>query len=239
MVITPTYNERQNVEAFAAQVLSAAPDCALLFVDDASPDGTGVLLDQMAAREPRIAVRHRHKKNGLGPAYLAGFADALHAPHYHGARFVCEMDADLSHPPTRLPALIAACRDGADVAIGSRWVSGGGTVAWSRRRQWLSRAGSLYARTLLGVPIRDLTAGFVCYRRAALARLVADEIVSNGYCFQIELKARAAKLGLTMVELPILFQERQAGTSKMTASIAAEAIVKVWHLRRTLRRGAS
>lgn len=237
VVITPTYNERLNVETFATHVLQAVPSCALLFVDDASPDGTGALLDQMAAREPRLAVLHRSQKAGLGPAYLAGFAAALTSARYQDAQFFCEMDADLSHPPARLPALIAACRDGADLAIGSRWIAGGGTARWSRRRQWLSRAGSFYARALLGVPLRDLTAGFVCYRRAALARLVEDEIVSNGYCFQIELKARAARLGMQMVELPILFAERQAGASKMTAGIAAEAITKVWRLRRLLQRG--
>lgn len=239
VVITPTYNECNNVEAFVTDVLRLEPKCNLLFVDDASPDGTGALLDELARSDDRIRVLHRHRKDGIGPAYLAGFAEVLGDARYREIGLVCEMDADLSHPPARLGALLAACRERVDISIGSRWVEGGATSQWSAARRLLSRGGSFYARTILGVPLRDLTAGFVCYRRAALAQILRFPIRANGYCFQIEMKARAYQLGLTIEELPIVFQDRQAGVSKMSAGIALEAIRNVWWLRRALRQGAA
>jgi dolichol-phosphate mannosyltransferase len=181
----------------------------------------------MAGNEPRIHVMHRAGKEGLGTAYLAGFAWGLE----RGYDYLLEMDADFSHDPRYLPALIGAARDGADMVIGSRYVEGGGTVNWGLGRQFISRAGGVYARTILGLPVQDPTAGFVCYRRSALEAIALDEIHSNGYSFQIEMKYRISQAGLKIVEVPIVFEDRRVGQSKMSRAIFAEALLMVWRLR--------
>jgi dolichol-phosphate mannosyltransferase len=227
LIVVPTYNERDNVEDIAARLLAAAPDVDVLFVDDASPDGTGGLLDQMAAADRRVHVMHRAGKLGLGSAYREGFAWGM----ARGFDFLVEMDADGSHDPRHLPELIGLAREGADVAIGSRYVAGGGTVNWGLGRRILSRGGSLYARTVLGVGVRDLTAGFMCWRRTALEAIDLGTITSNGYSFQIEMKYRALQRGQRVVETPIVFVDRRVGQSKMSRAIVLEALAMVWKLR--------
>lgn len=227
LIVVPTYNERDNVNAIALQLLAALPGVELLFVDDNSPDGTGALLDEMAAREPRVHVLHRAGKLGLGTAYIDGFSWGL--PREYDYFF--EMDADGSHDPKYLPGMLALAEDGADVVVGSRYVPGGGTVNWGIGRKIISRGGSLYARTILGVDVRDVTAGFVCWRRAALEAIDLATVSSNGYSFQIEMKYRALNAGLRLVETPIQFVDRRVGQSKMSRAIFAEALVKVWALR--------
>lgn len=215
----PTYNEAENLEPLVAAALANLPDTArVLVVDDNSPDGTGELADRLKAEEPRIEVLHRTQKEGLGPAYIAGFRHALAA----GADRILEMDSDFSHDPADLPRLLAATED-ADVAIGSRYVSGGGVENWSRVRQAISRGGSTYARALLGLPIRDLTGGFKCFRREVLEAIDLDAIGSRGYAFQVEMTYRAIELGFRVAEVPIVFRERRAGASKMSRSIVLEA----------------
>jgi dolichol-phosphate mannosyltransferase len=227
LVIVPTYNERDNVASVAVDFLRPLEDAELLFVDDASPDGTGALIDRIAASQPRIHVIHRAGKLGLGTAYLEGFAWAL-ARDYDT---IVEMDADYSHDPRYLPRLVDRARAGVHLVIGSRYVEGGGTVHWGLGRQAISRAGGLYARSVLGMKIRDLTAGFVCYRRDALERLDLEAVRSSGYGFQIEMKYRAHRAGLRLEEIPIVFEDRRAGESKMSPAIAAEAFAVVWKLR--------
>ena len=227
LLIVPTYNEVENVARVAAEFLAPVPDSELLFVDDASPDGTGALIDRIRAEDPRVHVLHRAGKLGLGTAYLDGFRWAL-ARDY---RLVVEMDADFSHDPRHLPELVAAIDAGADLAVGSRYVEGGGTRNWGFGRRLISRAGGRYARTVLGVDVRDMTAGFVCYRREALERIDLDAITSNGYSFQIEMKYRAHRAGLRIVEVPIVFEDRRVGQSKMSRAIVAEALWMVWKLR--------
>ena len=227
LIVVPTYNERENVEEIATRLLAAAPDVDVLVVDDASPDGTGELVDAMAAKDPRIHVMHRAGKLGLGSAYREGFAWGM----ARGFDFLVEMDADGSHDPRHLPELIGLVRDGADVAVGSRYVAGGGTVNWGLGRRLLSRGGSLYARTVLGVGVRDLTAGFMCWRRTALEAIDLGTITSNGYSFQIEMKYRALQRGLRVVETPIVFVDRRVGHSKMSRAIVLEALAMVWKLR--------
>jgi dolichol-phosphate mannosyltransferase len=233
-LILPTYNEAVNVEPFVRAVLpelaEAAPDHRILIVDDNSPDGTGRIADRLAAELEPVDVLHRPAKQGLGVAYLAGFRAALAG----GADLVLEMDSDFSHSPADVPRLIGAAA-GADVVLGSRYVPGGGVTDWGLVRRALSRGGSWYARLLLQVPVRDLTGGFKCFRRAVLERLDLGSIHAEGYGFQIELTYRAIRAGFRVVEIPIVFRERQAGLSKMTARIAAEAAWKVPALR--LRRG--
>ncbi len=199
----------------------------VLVIDDNSPDGTGELADRLAAELEGVSVLHRARKEGLGPAYLAGFREALRGD----AEYVVEMDCDFSHDPADLPRLVAACEAGADVALGSRYVEGGGTRNWGLGRRLVSAGGSLYARTLLGVPIRDLTGGFKCFRRAVLERLDLDTIHSRGYAFQIETTYRALRAGFRVVEVPILFIDRAHGSSKMSRSIVLEAAVRVPALR--------
>ena len=227
LIVVPTYNERDNVRGVAGRLLAALPGAELLFVDDNSPDGTGPLLDELAAAEPRIHVMHRAGKLGLGTAYVEGFGWGL----ARGYEFLFEMDADGSHDPQYLPAMLALAEDGADVVVGSRYVPGGGTANWGLGRRLLSRGGSLYARTILGIEVRDVTAGFVCWRRAALEAIDLATIGSNGYSFQIEMKYRALKKGLRLVETPIVFVDRRVGQSKMSRAIFAEALFKVWALR--------
>ena len=227
LVVTPTYNEAANLREFTRGVLGEAPGAHLLIVDDNSPDGTGQLADQLAAADPRVHVLHRPEKLGLGTAYVAGFRWGL-ARSY--ATFF-EMDADLSHGPQYLPAMLELLEGGADVVTGSRNVPGGGVEGWGLGRHVLSKGGSWYARLILGVPLTDLTTGFKGYTRAALERIDVSQIGSNGYAFQIETTYRALGAGLTVRELPIVFVDRHAGQSKMSRKIFLEAVTIVWKLR--------
>ena len=229
MVCVPTYNERDNVEPLVralGEVLDLARD-RVLVIDDNSPDGTGEIADRLAAELPWVSVLHRERKDGIGAAYLAGFAVALAA----GAELVLEVDCDFSHDPVDVPRLIAACADGADLALGSRWVDGGGTVNWGLGRRIISRGGSFYARLVLGVRIRDLTGGFKCFRREVLEGIALDAITTRGYGFQIEGTYRALRAGFRVVELPITFVDRRVGESKMTSGIVLEAMRQVPVLR--------
>jgi dolichol-phosphate mannosyltransferase len=222
-VILPTYNEAENLERIVAAVLERLPASRqVLVVDDNSPDGTGEIADRIAGSDDSVSVLHRQRKEGLGPAYLAGFRVALDA----GAQRVLEMDADFSHDPAYLPRLIEATDD-ADLAIGSRYVSGGGVTEWGTVRRFISRGGSAYARTALGLPIRDLTGGFKCFRREVLETIELDTIQARGYAFQVETTYRAIRAGFRVVEVPIVFKDRRDGTSKMSRSIIAEAIWRV------------
>ena len=227
LIIVPTYNERGNVEEVVKHFLPPLPGGELLFVDDNSPDGTGELLDELAAADPRVHVLHRPGKLGLGTAYLDGFRWGLE----RGFDYLLEMDADFSHDPSYLPGMLERAVAGADVVVGSRYVRGGGTRNWGLGRQLISRGGGFYARTILGVKLRDVTAGFICYRRAALEALDLAAIRSNGYSFQIEMKYRALQAGLTVVEIPIVFVDRRIGQSKMSRKIFVEAMAQVWRLR--------
>lgn len=225
VICLPTYNERENLP----RVLDALEPFGVevLVIDDNSPDGTGDLADRLAADRDWVSVLHRERKEGLGPAYLAGFRRALSGD----AEYVLEMDADLSHDPSAVPRLIEACVNGADVALGSRYVVGGGTENWGRGRRLVSAGGSLYARTFLGVDIRDLTGGFKCFRRAVLERIDLEAVTSKGYAFQIELTYRALRAGFRVVEVPIVFVDRTEGTSKMSRTIFLEAVTRVPALR--------
>ncbi len=227
LIVVPTYNERDNVREISERLLAALPGAEVLFVDDNSPDGTGALLDEMAVADPRVHVMHRAGKLGLGTAYVEGFGWGL----ARGYEYLFEMDADGSHDPRYLPVLLALAEDGADAAIGSRYVPGGDTPNWGLGRRILSRGGSLYARTILGIDIRDVTAGYICWRRGALEAIDLATIGSNGYSFQIEMKYRALRRGLRLVETPIVFTDRRVGQSKMSRAIFAEALLKVWALR--------
>ena len=226
LICLPTYNERENLGPITEAILAAAPDVDVLVIDDGSPDGTGLLADELAAREPRVHVLHRAKKEGLGKAYLAGFDWAL-ARDYG---LVLEMDADFSHDPGYLPAMLAKAQE-ADLVLGSRYVPGGGTVNWGLGRKILSRGGSLYARTILGVRIRDLTGGFKCFRREVLEAIELGTVECSGYAFQIELTYRAILRGFRVAEIPIVFADRRVGQSKMSRRIVLEAIGKVWGMR--------
>jgi dolichol-phosphate mannosyltransferase len=233
LVVIPTYNERENLQPLLARLHAVVPDADVLVVDDASPDGTGELADKLAVDDPRIRVLHRAGKAGLGSAYLAGFATALRG----GYRVVVEMDADGSHAPEDLPTLLAAL-DTADVVLGSRYVPGGEVRNWPAHRLWISRAGNLYSRLALGVPLRDITGGYRVFRRAVLEALPLGDVESQGYCFQIDLAWRALQAGFRVVEVPITFTERERGTSKMSKAIVAEALLKVtqWGIARVVRR---
>jgi dolichol-phosphate mannosyltransferase len=226
-LVLPTYNEAGNIEAFVEAVGDKLPASArILIVDDNSPDGTGEIADRLAERLPAVSVLHRPRKEGLGPAYVAGFRRVL----AEGAGYVIEMDSDFSHDPAYLPRLLEA-GERADLAIGSRYVDGGGVSEWSALRRLISRGGSAYARLVLGVKVRDLTGGFKCFRREVLEAIDLDSIESRGYAFQVEMTYRALKRGFKVVEVPIVFRERQAGASKMDRSIVAEAIWRVPWLR--------
>jgi dolichol-phosphate mannosyltransferase len=227
LIVVPTYNERDNVGGIVGSLLGGLPGAELLFVDDNSPDGTGALLDELAAGDPRVHVMHRAGKLGLGTAYIEGFGWGL----ARGYDYLFEMDADGSHDPRYLPQMFALAEDGADVVVGSRYVPGGGTENWGVRRKLISRGGSLYARTVLGIEVRDVTAGFMCWRRRALEAIDLSTITSNGYSFQIEMKYRAIQKNLRVVETPIIFVDRRVGQSKMSRAIFIEALIKVWGLR--------
>jgi dolichol-phosphate mannosyltransferase len=231
-IVVPTYNEAANLEPLLAAVRAGAPEARILVVDDRSPDGTGALADRAAAGDAAIEVLHRPGKAGLGLAYVNGFAHALR----QGAGLVLEMDADLSHDPRDLPRLIAAAQDGADLVLGSRYVDGGGVEDWDLLRRVISRAGCRYARTVLGLGIRDLTGGFKCFRAATLRAIDFETVRSEGYAFQVELTYRAIARGLCVQEIPITFRERGAGESKMSARIALEAMWLVPALRLSRRR---
>ena len=222
-VILPTYNEAENLERIVAAVLEQLPESRrVLIVDDNSPDGTGEIADRLAASTGGISVLHRNRKEGLGPAYLAGFRIALDG----GAERIIEMDADFSHDPAYLPKLIGAA-DHFDLVIGSRYVPGGGVADWGPVRRFVSRGGSAYARLALGLPIRDLTGGFKCFRREVLEAINLDAIEARGYAFQVETTYRAIRAGFRVVEIPIVFRDRADGTSKMSRSIVAEAMWRV------------
>jgi dolichol-phosphate mannosyltransferase len=227
LLLIPTYNERDNLAQLSAQIHDSLPAADILVIDDNSPDGTGQLADELAAKHPYVQVLHRAGKLGLGSAYIAGFRHALAA----GYDYVFEMDADFSHDPCYLPSMLGAAMDGADVVIGSRRVPGGGTENWGLARQLISAGGSLYARTILGLPIRDLTAGFKCFRRHVLSAIELSAVRSNGYSFQIEMTYRAIQKGFKVVEVPIVFVDRRAGQSKMSRQIFIEAMGMVWRLR--------
>ena len=228
VVVVPTYNEHDNLEPLTAAILAAVQEATVLIVDDRSPDGTGVLADTLAARDPRIHVLHRTAKEGLGVAYRAGFRWALDRPT---TRAVVQMDADFSHDPADLPRLLAPLMSDADLVIGTRYMRGGGTVGWPLRRQLVSRAGTLFARTVLLLPYRDLTGGFKAWRREALDAIRMREANANGYAFQIETTWWAHRRGTRVSQVPIIFRERVAGTSKMTGSIVREALLVVVRLR--------
>jgi dolichol-phosphate mannosyltransferase len=225
VICLPTYNERENLESMLRAL--APLGVRVLVIDDNSPDGTGEIADRLASELDFVSVLHRERKEGLGPAYLAGFGRAL----ADGADYVLEMDCDFSHNPADVPRLIAACDAGADLALGSRYIAGGGTENWGLARRIVSAGGSLYARLLLGVAIRDLTGGFKCYRRAVLERIDLGAIHSKGYAFQIEGTYRTLRAGFTVVEVPIRFIDRTAGQSKMSRAIFLEAVARVPVLR--------
>lgn len=221
-IIIPTYNERENIETILDQIRTSVPRADVLVVDDNSPDGTGELADKLAVDDPCIHVLHRAGKGGLGTAYIAGFRWALD----EGYGVVVEMDADGSHQPEQLPTLLNELAH-ADLVIGSRWVRGGKVVNWPWSRQLLSRVGNTYARLVLGIGLRDVTAGYRAYRGTTLRRIALDELNSQGYCFQVELTLRTLRAGMTVLEVPITFVERARGTSKMSRAIIIEALWRI------------
>jgi dolichol-phosphate mannosyltransferase len=233
-VIIPTYDEAENVEQIVARLRRAVPDADVLIADDNSPDGTGEIADKLAKTDDHVHVLHRPGKQGLGAAYLAGFGWALDG----GYGAVVEMDADGSHDPADLPALLAALED-ADLVVGSRWVEGGEVRNWPRSREVLSRGGNAYARIMLGLSVHDATGGYRAYRAATLQDIALHSVRSQGYCFQIDLTLRAVRAGKKVVEVPITFTERTAGSSKMSRAIVAEALWKVteWGVATRLGRG--
>jgi dolichol-phosphate mannosyltransferase len=227
-VVLPTYNEAENLHPIAAAILEALPDATLLVVDDGSPDGTGTLADELARADTRVRVRHRSAKEGLGRAYLDGFAVALAG----GASIVVQMDADWSHDPAVLPELIRPISDGdADLVIGSRYTKGGGVVDWGLGRRLVSRGGSLFARTVLSLGPNDLTGGFKAWRAPTLADIPFEGVHAGGYVFQIEMTYRASRAGARVREIPITFRDRRVGQSKMSRRIVVEALVVVLQLR--------
>jgi dolichol-phosphate mannosyltransferase len=242
LVIVPTYNEAENIHDIAGRVLSTVPAAHLLVVDDGSPDGTGDLVDELAATDDRVHLMRRSGKLGLGTAYVAGFRWGLE----RGYDLLVEMDADGSHPADRLPALIAAVAD-ADpaanvmLAIGSRWIEGGSVVDWPKHRELLSRGGNGYARIMLGLDVHDITAGFRVYRADAIAKMELDAVDSKGYCFQVDMTLRVHDLGGRIVEVPIRFRDRIHGVSKMSQAIVVEAMLRTtqWGLQRRFGRRRS
>jgi dolichol-phosphate mannosyltransferase len=225
-LVLPTYNEAENIAAIveaSLEALARTGDHHVLVVDDNSPDGTGRIADELAAADEHVSVLHRPGKQGLGRAYIAGFEHAL----AHGAERVMEMDSDFSHDPADIPRLVQATREGADLALGSRYIPGGGVENWGLGRRLVSRGGCVYAQAILRVPVRDLTGGFKCFRREVLEAIGIEQLHADGYGFQIELTYRALKSGFHVREVPIVFHERRAGASKMSARIAIEAVWKV------------
>jgi dolichol-phosphate mannosyltransferase len=235
VMVVPTYNERDNLAWIVGRLRAATPDVDVLVVDDGSPDGTGKLADELAAADPQVTVLHRTEKAGLGAAYLHGFSVALD----RGYDVVGEMDADGSHQPEQLPLLLAALAD-ADLVIGSRWVSGGSVVNWPLSRKVLSVGGNLYARVLLGIPLRDVTAGYRVFRSTTLKAIDLDSVESAGYIFQTDLAFRTLRAGLRVVEVPIEFVERVRGESKMSRDVATESLRRItsWGLRERRRQVA-
>lgn len=227
LIVTPTYNEKDNIHTFVAAVRGALPEADILIVDDNSPDGTGDMADSMAAKDPHVRVLHRASKSGLGTAYLQAFDKGLS----EGYERFFEMDADLSHDVRYLPDFVRALDDGADVVIGSRNIPGGGVEGWGVGRHVLSKGGSLYSRSVLGLSVRDLTSGYKAFSKRALEAIKLSDVVSNGYSFQIELTYRAIRKGMRVVEVPIVFVDRTAGRSKMNRRIFVEAVGMVWKLR--------
>jgi dolichol-phosphate mannosyltransferase len=227
LVVTPTYNEKENLPRFVDAVRSAFPDADLMIVDDNSPDGTGEIADGLAAKDRHVRVMHRPGKLGLGTAYTQAFQAGLSEGY---DRFF-EMDADLSHDVRYLPDFVAALDDGADVVIGSRNIPGGGVEGWGIGRHFISKGGSLYSRTILGLPVKDLTSGYKAFSRRALEAIDIGTVHSNGYSFQIEMTYRALRKGMRVKEVPIVFVDRTAGRSKMSRKIFVEAIGVVWKLR--------
>lgn len=225
LIIVPTYNERSNVETLAAAIFNVASELDLLFVDDNSPDGTGEICASMASEDPRINVLHRKDKQGLGRAYIAGFQWALERRY----QYIFEMDADFSHQPTEIPALRRAA-DTADLVLGSRYVNGVRVINWPLNRLFLSKSAALYVRIITGMPFSDPTGGFKCYRRSVLESIPLDEIKSNGYSFQIEMTHQAWLRGFKVVEIPVIFEERREGASKMSSTIVREALWRVWKM---------
>lgn len=226
LIIIPTYNEADNIERIIPAVLEEVPEVHVLVVDDGSPDGTGRLADAIAHQDERVFVMHRTSKDGLGKAYIAGFQWALEQDY----DVMFEMDADFSHQPRYLGSMIRNTRD-YDVVVGSRYVQGGGTENWGPGRRFISQGGSLYARTVLGVRVKDLTSGFIAWRREVLQQLDLNAITATGYGFQIEMKYRAVQNGFKLLEVPITFPDREAGESKMSANIFTEALSLIWKIR--------
>ncbi|MEV5705614.1 polyprenol monophosphomannose synthase [Actinoallomurus sp. NPDC052274] len=222
LVIIPTYNERENLEIIVDRVRAAVPTVDILIADDASPDGTGEIADEIAARDEQVHVLHRQGKEGLGAAYVAGFGWGLE----HGFEVLVEMDADGSHQPEELPRLLGALEH-SDLAIGSRWVRGGEVQNWPKNREVLSRGANTYARLMLGIPVRDSTGGFRAYRATTLRKIGIDDVTSQGYCFQVDLTLRTVRCGLQVAEVPITFVERERGNSKMSRDIIVEAFRRV------------
>jgi dolichol-phosphate mannosyltransferase len=243
LVIVPTYDERENLPRIVARLRAAVPEADVLVADDSSPDGTGDVADDLARADEHVHVVHRKGKEGLGAAYLHGFAWGME----HGYDVLVEMDADGSHPPEQLPDLLERIDAGADLVLGSRYVPGGSVVNWPRSREVLSRGGNLYARLALGIDLRDATGGYRAFRRTTLEKLDLHDIASQGYCFQVDLAQRAVRRGLRVEEVPITFVEREFGTSKMSRAIVVEALWRLttWgakhrteQLRGVLRRGS-
>jgi dolichol-phosphate mannosyltransferase len=225
IIIIPTYNERENVQPIAKAVFDASPDVHILFVDDDSPDGTGKLIDEMIEKDPRIHVLHRNEKNGLGRAYIAGFKWALERDY----ELIFEMDADFSHNPADIPRMREAAKT-AGVVIGSRYINGIRVINWPLHRLILSRGAGIYVRLITGLPLTDPTGGFKCFHRCVLKAIRLDEVISNGYSFQVELNHLAWRIGCRIVEVPIVFEERRSGDSKMSKKIIFEALGMVWKL---------
>ncbi len=227
LVVIPTYNECANIQFVVKAVLAAGLQYEVLIVDDNSPDGTGQIADDLSAQESRIHVLHRPYKEGLGKAYLAAFQWALSRPY----EYIFEMDADFSHDPKYLTHFLEAMEQGADLCLGSRRIKGGGVLDWGLGRKLLSAGGSFYARLILGIDVRDLTSGFKCFHRKVLESINLNEVKSSGYAFQIELTYRAILKGFKVLEVPIIFEDRRIGKSKMSRKIFLEAVFMVWRLR--------
>ena len=223
LVVVPTYDERENLPLILGRIRAAVPSVDVLVADDDSPDGTGAVADEWAARDDHVHVLHRPGKAGLGAAYIDGFRWGLE----HSYDVLVEMDADGSHQPEQLPSLLERIAAGADLVLGSRWVAGGSVVNWPRHREVLSRGGNLYARLALGVPLRDATGGYRAFRATALEKIGMEDVESQGYCFQVDLAWRAVQAGLRVDEVPITFVERELGASKMSQAIVVEALLRV------------
>jgi dolichol-phosphate mannosyltransferase len=240
LVVLPTFDEAQNIDEVLRRVRAALADATILVVDDGSPDGTGALAESIAATDARVRVHHHAPRAGLGAAYVDAFGAVLDGGcdgFAEGVGWIVQMDADGSHAPEELPRLLAAAGD-ADVVLGSRYVPGGGTVGWAGHRRLLSRAGNVYSRTVLSLPLHDVTGGYRCFRRAALAELGTETVASEGYCFQVDVAFRVQRAGLRVREVPITFVERERGESKMSGAVVREALWRItsWGVRDRLRR---